>query len=177
MQIPFLQSDTLLLRAPELIDLDFMFRVENDTRSWAVSACKTPYSRYLLRQYIETNSHDLYTEKQVRLIIERKADGSSVGAVDLFDFDPANHRAEVGIIVEYGERCKGYAREAMALLCDYAGRVLSLHQIYAYIYRDNEVACRLFNRCGFECVAELSDWVYFDKQYRAVRLYRRLLCE
>ena len=70
-----LQSDTLLLRAPELGDLDFMFHIENDTRLWAVSACRMPYSRYLLQQYIETNTHDIYTDKQMRLMIEHRASG------------------------------------------------------------------------------------------------------
>ena len=67
----YLASSTLRLRAPELGDLDFLFHVENDTRQWMVSACKVPYSRYLLQQYIETNSHDLYVDKQARLMVER----------------------------------------------------------------------------------------------------------
>ena len=90
-----LQSPTIQLRAPELADLDFMFHVENDTRLWLVSACKVPYSRYQLQQYIETNTHDLYADKQLRLMIEHRASGAVVGMVDLFDFSPANHRAEV----------------------------------------------------------------------------------
>ena len=65
-----LQSENLLLRSPELTDLDFMFHIENDTRLWLVSACRVPYSRYLLHQYIETNTHDIYADKQLRLMVE-----------------------------------------------------------------------------------------------------------
>ena len=69
-----LHSASLSLRAPELSDLDYLFHVENDTRQWMVSACKVPYSRFQLQQYIESNAHDIYVDKQLRLMIEREED-------------------------------------------------------------------------------------------------------
>lgn len=171
---PLLQSDTLQLRAPELGDLDFMFHIENDTRLWAVSACKMPYSRYLLQQYIETNTHDIYTDKQMRLIIEHRASGEVVGAIDLFDFSPADRRAEVGIVIDSSYRGRGYAREALALLCDYARRVLAMHQLYCYVFVDNVPARHLFSQNGFVEVAILQDWVHFDGHFRAVCLYQHI---
>lgn len=170
----YLASSTLRLRAPELGDLDFLFHVENDTRQWMVSACKVPYSRYLLQQYIETNSHDLYVDKQARLMVERCDTGELVGAVDLFDFSPSNRRAEVGIVIDEASRGKGYGREALALLCDYAEHVLDLHQLYAYVLEDNVPAHQLFVSCGFKHTATLSDWVFSDKKFRAASLYQRL---
>lgn len=168
----FLHSDTLQLRAPELADLDFMFRIENDTRLWSVSACKTPYSRFLLQQYIETNTHDIYADKQARLMIEERTTGQLVGAIDLFDFSPADHRAEVGVVIERDFRGQGYAKEALALLCQYGQRVLALHQLYAYILEDNTPARQLFATSGFREVARLADWVFFDARYRTVCLYQ-----
>ena len=170
----YLQSETLLLRAPEPSDLDYLFHVENDTRLWMVSACKVPYSRYLLQQYIETNTHDLYADKQARLMIEHRTAGQPVGVVDLFDFSPADRRAEVGIVIDRLNRGKGYGREALALLCDYAEHLLDLHQLYAYVLEDNAPAQRLFVSCGFKRVAVLHDWVCLDREYRAVGLYQRI---
>lgn len=170
----YLQSDSLNLRAPELADLDYLFHVENDTRQWMVSACKVPYSRYQLQQYVETNAHDLYVDKQLRLMVERKEDRCLVGIVDLFDFSPADHRAEVGIVIDRNCRGRGYGREALALLCDYAEHVLNLHQLYAYIFEDNREACKLFISCGFVQIAALADWVFADKKYKSVCLYQRV---
>lgn len=169
-----LQSDTLLLRAPELGDLDFMFHIENDTRLWAVSACRMPYSRYLLQQYIETNTHDIYTDKQMRLMIEHHASGEVVGVVDIFDFSPSDLRAEVGIVIDAAYRGRGYAREALALLCDYAKRVLAMHQLYCYVFVDNVSARHLFGQNGFREVAILKDWAHFDGRYSDVCLYQRI---
>ena len=170
----YLRSETLNLRAPEHCDLDYLFHVENDTRQWMVSACKVPYSRFQLQQYIETNAHDIYVDKQLRLMIERVEDKQVVGIVDLFDFSPASRRAEVGIVVDCDCRGKGYGREAMALLCDYAEHVLDLHQLYAYVHEDNVSARRLFASSGFKQVAMLPDWAFWDKKYRDVGLFQCL---
>ena len=169
-----LQSDTLLLRAPELSDLDFMFHIENDTRLWNVSACKVPYSRYLLQQYIETNAHDIYTDKQVRLMIEHRPSGKVVGAVDIFDFSPADRRAEMGITIDATYRKQGFAKEALALMCEYADKMLGLHQVYAYIFEENMAARRLLATGGFKHIATLPDWVFAHKKYTSVCLYQRI---
>lgn len=174
MERMFLQSSLLRLRAPELSDLDYLFHVENDTREWMVSACKVPYSRFQLQQYIETNAHDLYVDKQLRLMIERMDDNQVVGVIDLFDFSPADRRAEMGIVVDRECRGKGYGREALMLLCDYAECVLDLRQLYAYVFEDNVSARQLFASSGFELTATLPDWVFRNKKFRSVCLYQRL---
>ena len=174
MKCMFLQSSRLRLRAPELEDLDYLIHVENDTREWMVSACKVPYSRFQLQQYIETNAHDIYVDRQLRLMIERVDNGQVVGVIDLFDYSPANRRAEMGIVIDSTCRGKGYGRETLALLCDYAEQVLDLHQICVYIHEENQAARQLFAMSGFRLVATLPDWVYWNKQYRNVCLYQRI---
>lgn len=170
----YLQSDKLLLRAPELGDLDFLFHIENDTRLWTVSACKTPYSRYLLQQYIETNTHDLYVDKQVRLMIELRETNQLIGTVDLFDYNPSARRAEMGLVIDGAFRGKGYAKETLSLFLDYAERVLDLHQLYVYIFSDNVVARQLYASFGFREVATLEDWVFSDRKFRSVCLCQRI---
>lgn len=169
----YLHSALLNLRAPELADLDYLFHVENDTRQWMVSSCKVPYSRFQLQRYVETNAHDIYADKQLRLMVERVEDKQLVGIVDLFDFSPADHRAEVGIVTDPAYRGRGYGREALALLCHYAEHVLDLHQLYAYVFEDNAPARQLFASCGFSEVATLKDWVFVGKKYRSVCLCQR----
>lgn len=170
----YLQSSRLRLRAPELEDLDYLIHVENDTREWMVSACKVPYSRFQLKQYIETNAHDLYVDKQLRLMIEHKETGSLVGVIDLFDFSPVNRRAEMGLIIDRKFRGQAFGREALAMLCDYAEHVLGLHQLYAYILEENSAACRLYESSGFDLVVTLADWVCWDREYKAVSLFQRI---
>lgn len=170
----YLRSSNIQLRAPELGDLDYLIHVENDTRLWAVSACKVPYSRYRMQQYIEGNANDIYADRQLRLMAELHADGQLAGIVDLFDFSPADRKAEMGMVVDPRHRGKGYGREMLDLLCQYAENVLDLHQLYVYIFEDNTSARNLFSSSGFQLTAILPDWVFSEKKFRSVCLYQRI---
>ena len=107
-------------------------------------------------------------------MIEHRASGEVVGAIDIFDFSPADRRAEVGIVIDAAYRGRGYAREALALLCDYAQRVLALHQLYCYVFVNNVPARHLFGQNGFSEVAILKDWVHFDGHFCDVCLYQQI---
>ncbi|RZJ63737.1 MAG: N-acetyltransferase, partial [Flavobacterium sp.] len=64
-----LQGDAIYLRALEPEDLDFIYAIENDEAVWEVSNTQTPYSRFLIRQYLENAHQDIYEAKQLRLAI------------------------------------------------------------------------------------------------------------
>ena len=155
------------LRAIEPEDLDLLYRIENDADLWAVGTTNVPYSRYTLHDYIATSSDDIYADRQLRLIIE-KTDVSpltshpsplTIGIADLINFDPRHRRAEIGIVVEQPHRRKGYAREALEALHDYARRVIHLHQLYVIISVDNQPARQLFHSMGYRTTATLTDWL------------------
>ena len=74
-------------------------------------------------------------------------------------FDPRHRRAEIGIVVEQPHRRKGYAREALEALHDYARRVIHLHQLYVIISIGNQPARQLFHSMGYRTTATLTDWL------------------
>ena len=94
-------------RAIEPEDLDLLYRIENDVELWNVGTSNVPYSRYLLHDYVANCKNDIYTDRQVRMIVEN-ADEKVIGIVDLVNFDPSNCRAEVGLIVLNDYRNQGY---------------------------------------------------------------------
>lgn len=155
----YLNHDTLLLRACEPEDLDFMYKVENDSSLWEVGSTSVPYSRYALRQYLASTRNDFFADGQVRLVAVRKPTMEPVGMADLFDFDPLHNRASVGIMMHRDARRKGYAATALALLEQYAFRHLHLHQLCAFIPAGNEASLRLFDACGFAQTAVLKEWI------------------
>jgi len=93
-----LKYGKISLRPLEPEDLDLLYIWENDVNIWKVSNTLAPFSRYILKQYIEESYKDIYESKQLRLIIQDEQ-GIPVGAVDLFDFDPYHARAGVGILI------------------------------------------------------------------------------
>ncbi|MCL8007482.1 GNAT family N-acetyltransferase [Gelidibacter japonicus] len=161
-----LKGKHIYLRALEPEDLSFLSAIENDETLWELSHTQTPYSQYILKQYLANSHLDIYEAKQLRLVISNYA-GQPLGMIDLFDFDFKNRRAGIGILIQhFGDRQKGYGKEALQLLIDYSFKHLDLHQLYCNILEDNKASIKLFVNQGFEIVGLKKDWVYSNKTYK-----------
>ncbi len=168
-----LQGDTIYLRALEPEDLDFIYRIENDEALWEMSTTQTPYSRFLIRQYLENAHQDIYEAKQLRLVICTRDTDTSIGLIDLFEYNPAHHRAGIGIlIVGEEDRKRGYGAEALTLLVRYSFAHLHLHQLYANITVDNMPSIRLFEGEGFQKIGVKKDWNLVGGAYKDELLYQ-----
>ena len=152
------------LRAIEPEDLDLLYRIENDVELWNVGTSNVPYSRFLLHEYVANNKNDIYSDGQVRMMVEN-LDGQVVGVVDLVNFDPSNRRAEVGLIILNSYRHQGYGTAVLRQINDYALRILHLHQLYAYIDINNKLSLQLFQKAGFVVAAEIKDWLFDGAKY------------
>jgi diamine N-acetyltransferase len=161
-----LKGENISLRALEPSDIDVLYAWENNTENWAVSNTQTPFSRFVLEQYITSSHEDIYTAKQLRLIICDK-ENTAIGSIDLFDFDPNNLRAGVGILIaEKDDRRKGYASEALGLLINYCFETLNLHQIYCNITTDNESSILLFQKYAFQITGIKKQWIRSENGYK-----------
>lgn len=162
----FLKNERLYLRAVEPEDLDTMYEMENDPSMWDISSFTVPYSRYVLKQYIESSQNDMYADKQLRLMIIRREDKAVLGTIDITDFVPLHSRGAVGTAIHQNYRGQGYASDALRLLCDYAFNFLFVRQLYVHIAVDNEPSCRLFASCGFTQCGLLKDWILTTEGYK-----------
>jgi len=160
------------LRALEPQDIDFLFAVENDESYWEVSSTQTPFSRFILEQYIANAHQDIHEVKQLRLIIVENESNKNVGFIDLFDFIPQHRRAGVGILIIDSEQHKGYASEALQLLIDYSFKQLNLHQLFANITSDNTKSLSLFKKHNFLKVGIKKEWVFFKGNFKDEVLFQ-----
>lgn len=162
------------LRAIEPEDLDLLYRVENDRELWGIGLSNVPYSRYALHDYVANAMNDIYTDGQVRLMVETE-DGEVIGIVDIVNFDAKNCRAEVGLVIERKYRCQGYASQVLRLLDEYAVTGLHLHQLYAFVPSDNNPSISLFGKQGYSTSTELPDWLYDGRVYHPALLMQKIL--
>ncbi len=154
-----LENSIIRLRAPEPEDLEVFYQWENDTSLWQYGSSITPYSRFALKQYLIDNKNDLFTDKQLRLMIEIKLTSAVVGSVDLYDFDPFHRRAGVGILTDNKYRRMGYGLQALSILEKYAFEFLKLKQIYALIPENNSGSAKLFSKAEFVVTGKLAEWL------------------
>ncbi|MFT6997003.1 MAG: diamine N-acetyltransferase [Cryomorphaceae bacterium] len=164
-EFTMLENERIRLRALETTDVDKLFIWENNRVNWRVSQTVTPYSRHILIDYVNAIS-DVFTDKQLRLIIEEKDSQAAIGTVDIFDCDFKNKRAGIGILVaEPEKRGKGFASEVMEILLPYCFQTLSMHQVYCSILTDNTESIKLFKKFGFEKVGVKKDWTFYEGKF------------
>jgi diamine N-acetyltransferase len=168
-----LENETIRLRALEPKDVNRLYRWENDTSHWEMGNTLTPYSRHVLKQYAAGTGNELYTQRQLRLMIELKKRSTPVGMIDLYDFEPRHLRAETGILLSASHRQQGIATAALTLMTHYAFTFLKLHLLYAYIPLTNTPCMRLFERCGFETSGILREWLVTSDGFTDVALVCR----
>lgn len=161
-----LKGDTIYIRALEPNDLEFIYAIENDMSIWEVSNTQTPYSRFLIKQYLENAHQDIYEAKQLRLAICQDEDYPPIGLIDLFDFDPKNNRAGIGIVIHNDEnRNQNVGTQALTLLINYAFSHLNLHQLFANIAVENKPSIALFTKFGFINIGVKKDWTLVNGNY------------
>lgn len=170
----FISSDAVYLRALEPADLEFLYTLENDMSVWPIGNTLTPYSKFVLEQYLENAALDIYTIRQLRLVI-CTSNSEAIGAIDLFDFDPLHSRAGVGIVITAPHRGKGYAANALSLLLHYCRHTLQLHQVYCSVTASNQTSIHLFKKAGFTEVGTRSDWLRTADGWDSVVEFQKVL--
>ena len=153
------------LRALEPEDLDFLYTTENDTNFWQVSNTQVPFSKFVLKQYLENAHQDIYEAKQLRLIIEESKTNTAIGMIDLFDFNPQHRRAGIGILVHKKFQNFGFASDALSIFIPYCFKILNLHQIFANIISNNQQSIKLFSNFNFKKIGIKKDWLFIDGVY------------
>lgn len=168
-----LKGEKIFLRALEPEDLEFVHAIENDEEIWIYSNTQTPYSKFLIRQYLENAHQDIYEAKQLRLAICKNNTSAAIGLIDLFDYDPRNHRAGIGIVIQNkSSRGQGFGAESLRLLINYSFKQLHLHQLYANIGTENETSLKLFTTFGFQQCGVKKDWNLIENTYHDEALFQ-----
>ena len=156
-------------------DVDRMYIWENDASMWRVSHSTSPCSRGALVELVENMRYDIYAARQLRLIIET-LDGEAIGAVDLYEFDPQNLRAGVGILVyDEANRGRGYATEALQILEQYAHEVLHLHQLWCCVGATNKASKALFCAAGYDEIGVRREWLLRENGYEDEIMFQKII--
>jgi diamine N-acetyltransferase len=173
-----IHAENIRLRAVEPGDVDLLYGWENDPEIWHVSNTLAPYSRFQIEQFVLNSQQEIYATGQLRLIIETTGPGlkgEAAGTVDLFDIDPVNRRAGIGILVTNDYRNRGIATEAVEAMIGYARDTLHLHQLFCNISEDNHQSLRLFEKLGFLRCGSRREWLIAPDGWKDEYMYQLIL--
>jgi len=155
----FLKGKQVYLRPLELSDVDVLYEWENNTELWHVSDTQAPLSKQVLLRFIEDSQYDIYTLKQIRLMVVENASDNPVGAIDLYDYNPQHDRVGIGIYIHQNFTRRGYAAESLDMVVQYCFHHLYVKQVYSLVNEGNEASIRLFEKAGFERTGTKKSWI------------------
>jgi len=164
--VDLLTGKKVQLRAVEPNDIDIIYKWENNTSVWQLSNTLAPFSRHIIKQFIDNSHLDIFQSRQLRLMIDKIENDSAetIGTIDIFDFEPLHKRAGIGILIaDEQNRKNGFASEALDILIHYCFNTLQMHQLYCNITSDNTESLNLFQKKGFTLIGIKKDWLIFPK--------------
>lgn len=162
------------LRALEPDDLNFLYELENDESLWELSETQIPFSKHILQNYLNNSHQDIYEAKQLRMVISTYSQ-EIAGCIDLFDFNPKQKRAGVGIVLLGKHQGKGIGKDVLSAISEFSKLHLNLHQLYAHIIEDNQKSICLFEKSGFIQSGILKDWIFSNGKFKSVFHYYKPL--
>jgi diamine N-acetyltransferase len=155
----FLSGDIISLRALEPSDAKLLYKWENDPALWSTSFTLIPFSEFILTEFVTAAHQDIFTNKQLRLMINLNSTGETIGTVDLFEFDPQHLRCGMGIYIHPNFQKKGAAKESLSLIKRYCFFTLHLKQIFVHVNASNAASINLFENAGFEKTGLKKCWI------------------
>lgn len=162
------------LRAPETSDVDRIFLWENEPGFFEVLPNAAPLSRLQVWEYIQNYNADPFSTHELRQMVADADTGTTVGYIDIFEFDPVNRRAGVAIYIDEDYRRKGYAAVTLEALEQYATHTLAIHQLWAIVAIDNEPSRGLFVKAGFKPAGRLRSWLRRKTHYVDALIFQKL---
>lgn len=191
------------LRALEPEDVDRLYLWENDRDMWPFGGTRAPLSRHQLWEYATNYDANPFAAGQLRLIIElatapdnaipqssqssqytqssqnsQNSHSSPIpcGVIDLYDIDPVNSRAMVGIMVAPQWRSRGIATRALELVGEYCRDILGLATIASEVASDNLPSIRLFGgKAAYRQVGERPSWYRRGERFVSALLFQKQL--
>jgi RimJ/RimL family protein N-acetyltransferase len=160
-----LRGQKTLLRAITRGDLERLWQFNNDVEVELAGGGDPPMPQSLARLQAEYEIDITKGGRDgARFAIE--ADEKCIGQCALFNFNETAQTCELGITI--GDKAywgRGYGRDAIHSLLDYAFHLRNMHRVYLSVNGNNQRAIRAYKSCGFVEEGSLRAHVWHNGDY------------
>ena len=160
-----LRGEKVVLRAMRREDLQRQWAFNNDVAFELLGGGDLwePQSFERLQAHFEEN---LSKGERDGADFAIEAEGTYIGRCGLFRFAGAGHTAELGIgIGDLAYQGRGYGRDAVRVLLDYAFQLRNLRKVWLTVNGDNARDIHAYCACGFVEEGRLRAHVWSDGHY------------
>jgi len=151
-----LRGKSVFLRLIDKNDTVLIFSWENDEEIKKVTRIESSLSIQMIDALIEEQMN-VWDSGQIRFIICKADTGAPLGTVDLYEVNFNLFTAVIGILIaKESDRNKGYGREAIQLIHEYASETLGIRLITAKIQKENKKSIAFFDSIGYVEKSEID---------------------
>ena len=118
-------------------------------------------------------------DRQERLlfVVADRGNNVALGFLQIDDFDTVNRRGNLGICLVEEARGRGFAGQAIGLVCDYLRDTWGLQKLVLQVRADNVAALRCYEKSGFKHCGLLRRHVFLEGRWLDVTMMERFLFE
>lgn len=146
---------------PEDADTYYELMLDRDTNR--LTGTQVVFNKEIVRAYLENK---VKASPEILSFIVIKETDEVIGDIQLNDIDNFNRIANIRISIENkGHQGKGYGREAICLLLEYAFGIMNLHRIALDVYSFNENAIKAYEKIGFKREGVKRDVLFYNHKY------------
>jgi len=159
-----IKTERLKLRRPLLFDTDDLFICTSNPNVVKYEGWRRHASPFETLNFVN-NLMACYDEGFCYdFIIEEKATGRAIGAINLHDIDFTKNIGYIGYWLAEDTWGKGYGTEAAKAFVDFFMRKVGFDTIYALCHPKNEASYRLLEKVGFIHIGEKPDSYFAQRE-------------
>lgn len=129
------------------------------------------------REHIETMIKRESAGTHLYASIVLKLTKAIIGTAMIFNFDQEANHAEIGYVFHKEYWGKGYGRESVNLMSDFALNSLNLHKLHARVVDANIGSARILAKNGYELEGRLKDYYFIEDKYYDALLFGKIKIE
>lgn len=148
---PVLRTHRLLLRQLKPSDDRAILTLRSDPEVNRYIDRPLSVSLEEARQFIQKITEGIAKGESFYWGVARLPGKDLIGAICLWNFSEEKISAEVGYELLPAFQGRGYMREALARVIDFAFQELALQELTAYVHAENESSIRLLEKFNFAC--------------------------
>ncbi|WP_232771674.1 GNAT family N-acetyltransferase [Tenacibaculum sp. Bg11-29] len=179
-------NETIFEKFPELESERLLFKEyrKEDAASLLYIRSHPKVSKYMDSEILKTvedsekrihNMQQIFKEQNgITWAIRDKETNTLIGDFGVWKLDRQNSRGEIGYVLNPDYWGKGYMKESMISLINFAFNILNLHSLEANINPKNENSKKALLKFNFKQEAYFRENYYFDGKFLDSEIYSLL---
>lgn len=170
-KFPELESERLLFRAYKKEDAANLLNVRSHPKVSKYLDSKIMESVGEAENRITTILQDFKEKKGITWAISDKKTNNYIGDFGIWRFDKQNFRGEIGYVLNPDFWGKGYMKETMITLINFAFKSINLHSLEANVNPKNTNSKNLLLKLNFSQEAYFKENYYFNGAFLDSEIY------